>query len=113
MSDLTKGRKFQLWEYHVSHGSLLIRSPAGPGQNTSIDIICVGVEYLAAPRHLGEISIAEATETELRQLESMLCKTLPSSRVWVIKNPCHRFILVAADLKIQEYQGDIFDSPFR
>lgn len=77
MSELTKGREFQLWEYRVSHGSLLIRSPAGPGFETSIDIICVGVEYLAAPRHLGEITVSEATGAEIESLEEILGKKLP------------------------------------
>ena len=38
------GRTFQLWEYRVSHGSLLIRSPKGEDVAMNIDIICVGVE---------------------------------------------------------------------
>ena len=65
MSELTQGRAFQLWEYHVSHGSLLIRSPAGPEFETSVDMVCVGVEYLSAPRHLGEIDVSQASTTEI------------------------------------------------
>jgi hypothetical protein len=113
MSELTKGREFQLWEYRVSHGSLLIRSPAGPPEfETNIDIICVGVEYLAAPRQLGEIIISEATEVEIEKLEDILDKKLPSSRVWVLQGGRHRSLLVAAALRVQEYRGNIFDSPF-
>jgi hypothetical protein len=43
-------RTFQLWEYRVSHSSLLNRSPKSPGVSTNIDLICTGVEYLAVPR---------------------------------------------------------------
>ena len=68
MPELTKGRQFQLWEYQVSHGFLLIRSPAGPDAAKSIDIIFVGVEYLAAPRHLGEIAVSDATVDEVHRL---------------------------------------------
>jgi hypothetical protein len=112
MSELTNGREFQLWEYRVSHGSLLIRSPAGPGFETSIDIICVGVEYLAAPRHLGEITVSEATGAEIERLEEILGKKLLSSRVWALQGSRQRSFVVAAALKVQEHQGDIFDSPF-
>jgi hypothetical protein len=86
MSVLTKGRNFQLWEYHVSHGSLLIRSPAGPGIETRVDIICMGVEYLAAPRHLGEITVCPATEAEVEHLEKVLQKKLSPLHVWVFAN---------------------------
>ena len=112
MDTLLTGRKFQLWEYHVSHGSLLIRSPAGPGFPTSIDIICVGVEYLSAPRHLGEITFSEATNREIRMLEEVLTKKLLPQRVWAIQGSMGRFLIVAAALKVQEHLGDIFDSPF-
>ena len=112
MSALLNGRQFQLWEYRVSHGSLLIRSPAGPETNTSIDIVCVGVEYIAAPRHLGEVRLSEVTQLELKHLSIILRKELTQSHVWVLEGSWGRCLLVAASIKIQEHRGDIFDSPF-
>jgi hypothetical protein len=112
MSPLMKEREFQLWEYRVSHGSLLIRSPAGPESETSIDIIFVGVEYLAAPRQLGEITISEADEIEIGRLEEILGKRLPPSRVWALQGSRQRSLVVAVALKVQEHRGDIFESPF-
>lgn len=101
MSELTKGRKCQLWEYHVSHGSLLIRSPAGPEIETSVDIICVGVDYLAAPRHLGEIAVSEASEAEIASLEEILGKKiLRPSRAWALQGSPRRSLVVAVALKI-------------
>lgn len=55
MAALTRGRNFQLWQYHVSHGSLLIRSPAAPGVEKSVDIIC-----------------SEATQAEVERLGKIL-----------------------------------------
>jgi hypothetical protein len=112
MSALTKGRQFQLWEYRVSHGSLLIRSPAGPGRETSIDIICTGLEYLAAPRHLGEITVSGATRDEVDCLQKVLQRQLSPSCVWALETLSARFLIVAASLKVQEHPGDIFESPF-
>jgi hypothetical protein len=112
MPELTKGREFQLWEYYVSHGSLLIRSPAGPGFETSIDIICVGVEYLAAPRHLGEITVSKASEAEIGKLEEILDKKLSPSRVWALQGSHQSSLVVAAALTVREHRGNIFESPF-
>jgi hypothetical protein len=113
MSALTKGRIFQLWEYYVSHGSLLIRSPAGPGTETSVDIVCVGVEYLAAPRYLDEITVCPATGAEVERLESILQKKLsPPLHAWVLESASERFLLVGVALNVREHHGDIFESPF-
>jgi hypothetical protein len=108
MSAFTRGRQFQLWEYRVSHGSLLIRSPAGPGRETSVDIICTGLEYLAAPRHLGEITVSEATQIELDRLQKILGSRFSPP----LESLGERFLIVAASLKVQEHLGDIFESPF-
>jgi hypothetical protein len=118
MSDLLKGREFQLWEYRVSHGSLLIRSPRRfPGRpgisDVNVDIICIGVVYVAAPRFLGEIAICSATEAELADLRERLpAPTMTVSSVWVLQSAVSRSLIVAAGLTVREYAGDIFDSPF-
>ena len=112
MSDLTRGRHFQLWEYHVSHGSLLIRSPSGPGVAAHVDIICVGVEYVAAPRHLGEIKVSPATADEIRHVETLLRKSLPPSRVWALRGSSASCLVVAAGLQIREDRGELFGSAF-
>ena len=112
MSTVIEGRKFQLWEYHVSHGSLLIRSPAEPGLDTSVDIIFIGVQYLAAPRHLGQITISEANEIELASIKKTIPNKSIKSRAWLLRNANQRFVVTAVAMKIEEHRGDIFDSPF-
>lgn len=112
MSKLMKGRWFQVWEYHVSHGSLLIRSPAGPGIEGSIDIVCFGVAYFEAPRNLDEISISRATLTEIGELENILGYSLPPLQGWVLQRSGYRFRLVASHVNVRRHHGDILDSPF-
>lgn len=113
MWELTRGRYFQIWEYRVSHGSLLIRSPAGPDVDTSIDIICVGVKYIALPSVLDDIILSEPAETEIQQLEEVLQKRIaPPLRAWIFQTGARRFAVVGVALKVQEHYGDIFDSPF-
>ncbi len=105
-------RTFQLWEYKVSHGALLIRSPKGPDVTTNIDIICIGVEYLSVPRFLRSLQIVEPTIDEVRNLEDVLGKTLKSSSVRIFSAAGQRFLVVATAFKIEENECDIFDSPF-
>jgi hypothetical protein len=100
-----------LWEYHVSHGALLLRSPEGEGNRGTVDIICTGVRYFAAPRHVGEVEVAGATEGEIAEMEKILGKTIRlPEQVYVLKNARGRFPLVAVSLSIQEH-GRLFRSP--
>lgn len=46
---MESSRRFQLWEYRVSHGSLLIRSPRCPQERTNIDVIFDGAKYRLSP----------------------------------------------------------------
>ena len=113
MVDLLNGREFQLWEYFVSHGSLLIRSPPGSGFRTTIDIIFAGVEYISSPRHLKRISVSAVKDTEIQELGKILGKKVASHRVWVLQGLHMRAIIVAAHMKVREHQRGIFDSPFK
>jgi hypothetical protein len=106
-------RAFQLWEYRVSHGSLLVRSPQSTGIPTNIDLVCVGVEYLAAPRHIQGLDLVEGTAEEITTLSLLLGKNIePPSKVRVIVSAGRRFPIVASYFKISENQHDIFHSPF-
>jgi hypothetical protein len=108
-------RTFQLWEYHVSHGSLLVRSPSSvtEGIRTNVDIICTGVEYIALPRFIRGVEILEACPEELQRLKIVLGKDIVPSSVRVLKSKEQRFQIVAATFVIEENERDIFDSPFQ
>ena len=119
MFELTKDRDFQPWEYRISHGSLLIRSPARKdspdrsGFNRNVNIICSAVEYIAAPRYLGEITIGERSQFERDDIERMLGKALhKQARAWALQGSHHRSLVAAVFLRVEENDGDIFDSPF-
>jgi hypothetical protein len=105
-------RAFQLWEYKVSHGSLLIRSPKAPGVSENIDLICVGVEYLAVPRHMKGLDLVEATPQEIKQLSQLLGKELQPRHIRIIVSEGRRFPIVAASFRLDENTDEIFDSPF-
>lgn len=105
-------RTFQLWEYRVSHGSLLIRSPQGTDSKVNVDLVCSGVEYLAVPRFLRGLEIVEPTQEELQCLERLLSRPLSASTVRILASSGQRFPIVAASFKLGENERDICESPF-
>jgi hypothetical protein len=114
-----KNRAFQLWEYQVSHGQLLIRSPKAPATETSperrtnVDLVCLGVDYMAVPRHLHGLELAQPTSEELRHLEVLLGKAVAPDNVKVLASEGKRFPVVAASFSFSENDWDIFESPFQ
>lgn len=112
MIELPKDRSFQLWEYRVSHGSLLIRSPKKDGQRFNVDLKFFGVEYISVPRHLREIALSSATNEEMQYLERLLAKPIEKEKIFVFQSPAARYIVVAAGMKVDENELDIFESPF-
>ncbi|MBT9291714.1 hypothetical protein [Prosthecodimorpha staleyi] len=114
MQDIFCGRMFQFWEYTVSHGSLLIRSPATSETDKTLDIVAYAVEYVSIPRHFGDISIARATQSEVVDVARLVDRTLHETcKVWTIESSGSRFLIAATFLQFREYNGSIFDSPFR
>ncbi len=112
MIELLVGRSFQLWDYRVSHGSLLIRSPRKSGHRFNVDIKYFGVEYVAVPRHLKEIVYLEANKDEVKYVERILGKSINKDNVFVLESSTGRHLIVASRMKIEESEFDIFDSSF-
>ena len=105
-------RRFQFWEYHVSHGTALIRSPRQSDEPANLDIMLFGVEYLAIPRHLDTVKLERANEEEWRRVERLLGRDVQRNRVWALVAGSSRHLLVAAKVEIRETAMAIFDSPF-
>ena len=105
-------RRFQLWEYRVSHGSLLIRSPRAPGVDENVDVRFVGVEYLAVPRSFQGLRIEVGDESETRQVESAYGRELKSLRVFRLTSHGVRYFIVALSCRVETHSNDIFWSPF-
>jgi hypothetical protein len=111
-------RVFKVWEYQVSHGQLLIRSPQAPATNTSperttnVDLVCLGVEYMALPRAFRGLALVHPTRNELEQLESLLGRPIDSSNVRMLASEGKRFPVIASSFSLSENDWDIFESPF-
>jgi len=112
MIEQLSDKKFQFWEYRVSHGSLLIQSPKKADQQQNVDIKFYGVEYVAVPRHFEEIVETKVNEKEVEHIERMLGKPVNKDNVFVLVSSTGRHLVVAAKMKVEENEADIFDSPF-
>jgi len=102
-------RRFQVWEYRVSHGSLLVRSPKGLHAEKNIDLVFVGVGYMALPRLMRGVSINRGTADDRSVVNEDIGD---DDQVFVLVSEGRRHLVVAAGCQVSENDGDIFDSPF-
>jgi hypothetical protein len=116
MSDLLIGRKFQLWEYRVSLGSLLFRSPADSRNKLpNIDIIFRATAYVRSPGNLGEVQLAQPTDDEIAHVQDFLgwrYSTRENVCTQVLKGDTHRTLVHAFPMYVKSHFEDIFWSPF-
>ncbi len=114
----TADRDFKVWEYQISHGQLLIRSPkapatdASPERRTNVDLVFLGVEYMSLPRVFRGLTLERATAEDLQLLEAALGKAPEPDCVRMLVSGGRRFAVVAASVDVSENDWDIFDSPF-
>jgi len=110
-------RRFQVWDYQVSHGQLLIRSPQCPATNlepeqkTNIDLIFWGVKYLSLPAVLNAPRIVAATDLEVVTFSKVVGQTLSADSLHVLYAQEQRHIVIADKLLVYENDWDIFESP--
>ena len=92
-------RTFKIWEYQVSHGQLLIRSPKAPATSTSPEFNGLG---LSAP-----------ASAEIEQLKRLLDRNIESEHIRILVSCRQRFPVVASSASLSENDWDIFESPFK
>ncbi len=113
----TVDRIFKIWEYQVSHGLLLIRSPKAPAlgvdpeRHTNIDIIFREVAYMNLPSVFRGVKFGQASAEELGSLEVLLGKAFDPDLAHTLLSEGRRFVVVAASVTVSENDWDIFESP--
>jgi hypothetical protein len=104
------GRRFEVWEFRVSHEQLLLRSPPTGEQPRNIDLIFGGVDYVELPSKLGEIQVSEVTETDLARVRAAHKPDVRPDYVRVLVSKGRRYLVVAADMRVEENDLDLFES---
>lgn len=112
MNDILKGREFQFWEYRVSHGSALIRSPAGNGDTRNVDILFAGVKYISIPRMFLEIEICDATADEIEEIGEFVDLSNREDSIYILRSGIQRHRVVAAHMWVDTNDMEIMASPF-
>lgn len=102
-------RKFQLWEYKVSHQQLLLRSPKSNQHLTNIDVAFAGVNYISIPAFLGTFTFVEPNETEI-EFSYKFKKGNYSPQVFVLEAQGNRHLIIAARMKYFENNLEMFES---
>lgn len=108
----SSSRRFQLWEYRVSHGSLLIRSPRGPGQDTNLDVLFDGVEFVSSAQMLRGLEVTTGDATDINFVEDVVGAVRLPDNIFILKSIGRRFFVVASSCRTDENDLDIFTSPF-
>ena len=110
MNELPKDRDFQIWDYSVSHGRLLIRSPKGMQFRKNIDIKFFGVQYLSLPRHLKCLTIDHANDEEFESLKKTMGDSLKLDNVHILECIFGRCVVIASHIKVELNELGIFET---
>jgi hypothetical protein len=102
-------RRFQIWDYNVSHARLLIRSPASSNIPTNIDIIFFGVRYVGIPAYLQGLKIELASEKDIDH-SSIPREEHDQSTGFRMETAGRSFFLQAYACRVLENHLDLFDS---
>lgn len=111
-SDPLAGRSFQVWEYEVSHGSVLFRSPMDAGHETNVDLIFDKVTYFACPSRLPELELVAADPQDHARVEREAGAFQAPQRLFVLAVQGRRHLVVAASCRVIEHLADPLSSPF-
>jgi hypothetical protein len=101
-------RKFQLWEYWVSHSQLVLRSVGdlrctpGTSEARNIDLSFVNVDYIELPTLMRDLEITDATMEECQRVGAVVEREVSPEEVFVIVSSGRRHLLVAGRLDVSE-----------
>lgn len=113
----TEDRDFQVWQFLVGHGQLLIRSPISlesasqPARRTNVDLLFAGVRYMAVPRFLRGLVIEAATPDEVAALAIIVGTIDAPMCVTMLGSGGHRFPVVALRPLVTENDCELLESP--
>jgi hypothetical protein len=107
-----------MWEYHVNHGTSLVRSsqePNGrPNATTNLDFLFYDAPYVELPRLLRGMEISEPTLEENERAANAAGTWMDAkSQVRTIISKGRSYVVVASHFKGEENTSEIMESPFK
>lgn len=105
---IASDRTFKIWQYSVSHGMLLLRSPTDEGNDTNMDVVFAGVRYVELPAVMKGIEVVSASS--------------PASEIWpsamaddvlhTIRSQGAEYFVVGGVCRAYENKLSLFDAGF-
>lgn len=111
---MQRTRIYQIWEYQVSHASLLIRSPRSPrsgdldAQVENCDLHFSGVTYMHIANLMRGLEVVTPTHDEVQEHEAFL---YDDRQLFVLKSEERRYLICARSMTYSENNWDLFESP--
>lgn len=109
-STLDFRRDFKIWEYHVSHSQLLVRSPRGGSFKKNVDLILKGVDFIQCRPLLPALRLDVPTDSERRTFHSIATSRRPHSGIFVLLSRDVRNFIVATSMRVEESELGIFET---
>lgn len=107
---LAFNRRFQIWSYTVSHGTLLLRSTKAPGTPTRVDVLFKDVAAINLPTNVDGLTIERADDAAAREAASTLDEPeLRGRTVFAVRGRGCRGHVVAGAVFHHEDEGEFFD----
>jgi hypothetical protein len=103
-------RLFQVWDYHISHARMLIRSPISPDNSTNIDIIFHAVDHLNIPTCFRGLDLTNVACSEAVQAGVPPDELDPSSTVFRLETEGRSYYIVAFACRVLENELELLDS---
>ena len=100
-----KGRTFRVWEFHVSHSRLLLRSHEL--DDTIVDIVFLGVAWMDVPDVLRGLVIEKGNEEDLHRVVARLGQVPHEEKVFALVAEGRRFLVVGSVPFWREFRGGV------
>jgi hypothetical protein len=100
-------REFQIWNYSVGHGLLLLRSPKATGRPTRIDVLFTDVRVIELRTSLSTLNIEEVELADVAERATKPIETMESDlRIFMLKCKTWTGYVVAGSVQWHEDQGE-------
>lgn len=101
-------RRFQLWEYSVSHGQLLLRSNPTEYDHVRIELYFKGVSFISLPSSLDGVDVLERSRDSLPGFLARLGNDI-DCRAFVLKSKDEEFFVLALALFVHQAELEFFE----
>lgn len=105
---INSDRKFKIWQYSVSHGMLLLRSPIDGVHHMNMDVVFAGVSYINLPAVMNgmEVIVASLPISEVWPMAKM------GDVLYTVRSQGMEYFVVGGVCRSYENKLDLFETGF-